>query len=338
MSERSAIEWTDATWTPLRARNLATGKVGWHCELASPGCQNCYSQRQNRWTGTGLPFVRRSRDEVEVFLDEKILTAPLGWREPKKIFVCANTDLFGEWVPDEWIDRVFAVMALAPQHAFQVLTKRARRMREWFERTASGADRETVVYESEPGFSEKGGRVFWPGWPLPNVWLGVSAEDQQRLDARAWELLAAPAAVRFVSAEPLIGPIDFDGDVYTGNGYLRGWHTEPAHGRHDANGLCADCPQPVQVQNPKLDWVIVGGESGPGARPMDIAWARDIMRQCREAGVACFVKQLGVKPHWPQAPEECQIDWLRLKDRKGGDPSEWPEDLRVREFPKEVRP
>lgn len=389
MSAKTGIEWTGATWNPLRARNLQTGRVGHYCVKVSPGCTHCYAEKWNRQgrgkNGTKLAYTVENREKLDLFLDEKILTAPLRWRKPRMIFVCSMTDLFGDWVSDEEIDEVFAVMALAPRHVFQVLTKRAERMRQYVsepgrlsevieaaarlsfdEVSIAGRSGEplagtTLVMSDDPEDPEI--RVAAPRWPLSNCWLGVSAEDQQRLDERVPELLTTPAAVRFVSAEPLLGPLDFDGGVWDGPGYLRGWHTEPEHGRHDPETHnCLDCPQPVQIENPKLNWVIIGGESGPGARPMKIVWARDIVRQCREGNAACFVKQLGAIPLIEIAdgcgPEvlrqqhEIDREWLRgtrfgnprddrglngrvaiLKDRKGGDPAEWPDDLRVREFP-----
>src|SRR5712671_7902670 len=129
MGDKSAIEWTDATWTPIRARNHRG--TGWHCEHVSDGCRNCYAEGFNRRLGTGLDFKPGYRLYNEIFLDEKMLTLPLRWKKPRMIFVCSMTDLFADFVRDEWIDRMFAVMALCPQHRFQVLTKRAKRMREY---------------------------------------------------------------------------------------------------------------------------------------------------------------------------------------------------------------
>jgi protein gp37 len=335
MSDRTSIEWTNASWNPIRARG--DGQLGWHCEKVSPGCTHCYAERLNGRLGTGLTYSAPNRPMVKLFLDAKILAAPLRWRKPRKIFVCSMTDLFGEWVPDEWIDRIFAVMALAPQHTFQVLTKRARRMREWFARRGPVyGDASDFVMFAREDFMPAPGTVRIMQWPLANVWLGISAEDQQRLNERVPHLLATPAAVRFVSAEPLLGPLDFS------------FHFGLASNHDDLRGL--------------LNWLIVGGESGPGARPMDIAWARDIVRQCREAGVACFVKQLGKFPvcaaptgrghevienqrridlEWPIGTHfgnptgDAALNGLVAIVRdKGGDPAEWPEDLRVREWPR----
>ncbi|MFP5226634.1 MAG: DUF5131 family protein [Acidobacteriota bacterium] len=300
------IEWTDKTWSPLRARVRAdaaaiarakgytslvqiagrmAGRVGPHCERVSHGCENCYSKTGNARclpaNGTGLTFDRRSRDLVEPFVDEKILMQPLKWRGAKKIFVENQSDLFGEWHTDEMIDRVLAVGALCPQHTLQLLTKRPEYALEYFTR----------------GGSERWGRVFNRVRFLPNVWVGVSVEDQATAEARSEILRKIPAAVRFISQEPQLSAINWTPEM-----------------------LCG------------ISWVIIGGESGPGARPFDIQWARDTLRQCREAGVAVFVKQLGRVPF-------CSVQSISLesfspiKDRKGGHMSEWPSDLRVREFP-----
>ncbi len=309
MGDKTKIEWSEATWTPIRARNRATGKVGWHCERVTPGCEHCYSESLNKRHGTGLPFKPGHRADVELFLDEEMLLAPLRWRRPRMIFVCSMTDLFATFVPDAWIDRVFAVMALAPQHTFQVLTKRAGRMREWF------SDR-TSFARGDGSFS-RGGRVAaaaaeidatrgraLPGWPLPNVWLGVSAEDQRRADERCSHLLKTPAAVWFVSAEPLLGPIDFtrlsitDPDppqLSFGYNALRGAVSPWLEGQRQEDLADPD--------NPRLDWVIVGGESGRGARPMHPDWARSIRDQCKATGTPFFFKQWGewrfdIPPGW----------------------------------------
>jgi len=329
MAENSAIQWTGSTWSPIRARvkanavaiaqakgyttlvkiltatkddgslRIPAGKIGPHCEHVSTGCLNCYSETNNSRclpaNGTGLPFDRRSRDLVDTFVDEKILLQPLRWRKPRKIFVCSQTDLFAEFVTDEMIDRVFAVMALSPNHTFQVLTKRSDRMRKYLTSREAGLDE----------------------WPLPNAHLGVSVEDQEYADKRIPDLLMTPAEVRFVSYEPALGPIDFEP-----------WLPIMTDGRYHFSDcscfVCYDHRVALRVdRNTFLDWVIIGGESGPGARPFDIDWARQTIEQCKATGTPVFVKQLGAKP----------FNCLKLKDRKGGDMPEWSEDLRVRQFP-----
>jgi protein gp37 len=295
MGARSNIEWTDASWTPLRARvweiqDDGSGKerIGWHCEHVSDGCRVCYAETINRRLGTGRDFkpgerYRPEREgyhngEVKLFLDEAMLLAPLRWRKPRMIFVCSMTDLFAEFVPDEWIDRVFAVMAMAPQHTFQVLTKRAERMREYLSRIAAEPLRDTILR-----FAAAMPPSPWPPFdelvfPLPHVWLGVSAERQQEWDERMEHLRATPAAVTFVSAEPLLGPIEARPCRYCNHpGNIVEWPCRACGGR--------------RFELP--DWVIVGGESGPKARPMHPQWARDIRDQCAAAGVPFFFKQWG---------------------------------------------
>jgi protein gp37 len=226
---------------------------------------------------------------------ERILLEPLTWRRPRRIFVNSMGDLFHEDVPDEWIDRAFAVMALAPQHTFQVLTKRAKRMRHYLA-DPRGPRR---IYElvcdmvtvdavpavllalgvDDPGLMPQWPRVHLDQWPLPNVWLGVSAERQQEADERIPKLLATPAAIRFVSAEPLLGPLALDAYLEAMRWGID-WSAEAGGG--SSSGL-----------GPRLDWIIVGGESGPGDRPMHPAWPRAIRDQCAAAGVPFFFKQWG---------------------------------------------
>lgn len=292
MAEKSNIEWTDASWTPIRARNLETGAVGWHCTHVTPGCVHCYSESLNKRLGTGLEFKPANAKKIEIFLDETMLLAPLKWKRGRKIFVCSMTDAFADFVTDEMLDRMFAVMALAPHHTFQVLTKRADRMWEYGNLVAD-TSLEAAQSPAHPGYAAarrvwraadtiacdlylreghpstaylNGGQDAAP-WPLPNVWLGVSSEDQQRADERIPLLLDTPAAKRFVSAEPLLGPIDF-GEVIP----------EPLGWSH-AHGFGG------------IDLVITGYESGPRARTSDVEWIRSIKNQCVSAGVAFFYKQ-----------------------------------------------
>lgn len=321
----SSIEWTDCTWNPIRGCSMAKGSE-------AGGCLNCYAARmasrnlpEMRSPTTGEQFARilpsGPRWTGDVELIEKALTLPLKWRKPRKVFVNSMSDLFHESLTDEQIYRVFAVMALCPQHIFQVLTKRPERMKAW-----SGRFEGVMAAMRQMGVDVAAIR-----WPLPNVWLGVSCEDQATADARIPLLLQTPAAVRFVSYEPALGPVDFR------QWLQRGELAEEAEGRLF----------PQTVVRRAFHWLIVGGESGPGARPFDVTWARNTVEQCKLAGVACFVKQFGARPM-----SSTHADWigshgaieftgngleerwfLRLKDRKGGDMDEWPEDLRVRQFP-----
>lgn len=356
MADHTGIEWTDATWNPI---------VG--CSLASPGCTHCYAMGQaariermqpgSHYAGTTQPSKAGAVWTGRMALaPEHILTQPLRWRRPRRIFVNSMGDLFHESVPDEWIDRVFAVMALTPQHTYQVLTKRSARMREYL------ADPDVhvrvarvtcdLVFEHqidvvllaaaslEP-HAPPGTRIHLYLWPLPNVWLGVSTEDQRRADERVPDLLATPAAIRFVSAEPLLGPIDFTrvGNLASiretfpeivareerkrpcsGDGSISGFQIEavgvagssieffqtPDH----MGGFSATSPR----RFPRLDLVIVGGESGPNARPMHPDWARSLRDQCAAAGTAFFFKQWGefapeglASDAWHVAPGEAAV-------------------------------
>jgi protein gp37 len=294
------IQWTDRTWNPTRG-----------CRRVSPGCEACYAERHAfRHSGPGRPYegiVTLGKHGPRWTGDTRFvggkLDEPMRWPKPSKVFVDSMSDLFYEGFTDTEIAAVFGVMAACPQHTFQVLTKRPQRAREWF----AQADWVSCAAAATYSASKRSFRTTGP-WPLPNVWLGVSVEDQQRADERIPVLLELPAAVRFVSAEPLLGPV--------------------------ALGLNLGIPLKDGTRwggsKPLIDWVIVGGESGPGARPMDLAWARQLVRHCAHAGVPCFVKQLGAAPV-AGAPAERGL--LQLADRKGGDMAEWPTDLRVRQFP-----
>jgi protein gp37 len=263
---KSDIEWTDASWTPIRAKNLATGKLGWHCEHDTTGCIHCYSEAMNLRLGTGLPFKPGHRKDIEIFLDEKMLQAPFHWKKPRMVFVCSMTDLFAEFMKDEWINEIFAVIRHCPQHTFQVLTKRAERL---------------LHYSRDNRHPES--------WPLSNVWFGVSCERQEEADERIAFLLQTPAVVRFISAEPLLAPID-----------LRSIRWPKDHiGFPESDDLSDGRDGLRLINGTKLDWVIVGGESGYDARPMHPEWARNIRDQCAAAGVEFFFKQWG--EWWPAA-------------------------------------
>lgn len=321
MGERTAISWTDSTWTPIRARNRANGKVGHYCEHVTPGCEFCYAEAMNRRLGTGIDFKRQNRERVEIFLDEKMILAPLRWKKPRRIFVCSMTDLFADFVPDTAIDQVFAVMALCPQHQFQVLTKRADRMQEYVGHSFDEqAQRDAMIEGEAQNIEYKRTGVDPSMWlavhlPLPNVWLGVSVEDQERADERVPHLLDTPAAMRFLSCEPLLGPVD-----------VSPW-IEPA------------IVHP-QIDDPRIGWVICGGESGSRARPFCLDWASSLARQCAGAGVPFFMKQIGARPFEQEIEylegRACAVSSrdIRTKDRKGADIAEFPKELQVREFPR----
>ena len=285
MGERTGIEWTDSTWNPIRARNLATGKIGWHCEHVSEGCRNCYAESINLRLGTGLPFKPGHRGDYGIVLDEKMLLYPLRWKKPRRVFVNSMSDTFAEFVKDEWIDRMFAVMALCPDHTFQVLTKRPERMLDYMSANnfmkIAGFLPVTTRWIANAVEIDKQRLIANRGetFPLPNVWLGTSAEDQAAADERIPLLLQTPAAVRFVSLEPLLGPIKLADAIMP-------WVFDELRRR------IINDKQP-NPRDGKLDWVIVGGESGPNARPMHPEWARDIRDQCAAAGLPYFFKQWG---------------------------------------------
>ena len=283
----SKIEWTEKTWNPI---------VG--CSVVSPGCTNCYAMKMAarleamrgdclddngyavrgkhplaHYTGTTKRTKAGPVWTGKVALaSDHIITAPLRWKKPRRIFVNSMGDLFHESVPDEWINRVFSLMVQAEQHTFMVLTKRSARMRKYMTTTTTVP----VVTRS--------GRVVHPGgWPLSNVWMGVTAEDQQRANERIPDLLATPAAVRFVSIEPMLGAIDLE---YPASLFPDG-----------PRGCCSghDCGCTGRPIDPPLiygvDWVICGGESGPNARTMRSSWVRGLRDQCAAAGVPFFFKQ-----------------------------------------------
>lgn len=342
MGAKSKIEWTDATWNPIRARNRETGKVGWHCSHVTPGCEHCYAETMNKRLGTGLAFKPGHLEDTQLFLDEKMLTDPLRWRKPRKVFPCSMTDLFADFVHEESIDRMFAVMALTPQHTYIVLTKRAERMREYLgsceQRVAALVAASGRKYGWQTRHDKSGETVGFDGpcWPLPNVILGVSVENQTTADERIPLLLETPAALRLVSYEPALGPVDFS---RMGLWLCKHWKTEHAQSRAP---WCPEDPSKwwwerqalLGLRQRMLDWIIVGGESGPGARPFRLEWARSVVEQCRAAGVACFVKQLGSNPrHDLSRPQSIVDTGWPTTDSKGGNIEEFPEDLRVREFP-----
>ncbi|AZO04555.1 phage Gp37/Gp68 family protein [Mesorhizobium sp. M2A.F.Ca.ET.043.02.1.1] len=315
MADKSPIEWTDATWNPI---------VG--CSIATAGCTHCYAMKMAARIEAmgGAPHYAGTTKKVNgnavwtgklALAPERILTQPLRWKEPRRIFVNSMGDLFHEDVPEEWIDQTFAVMAVTPHHTYQPLTKRADRMRRYLSDPATKhrvydlvcnlvIERQIQVVLIAPGMDERqappGLRVYLDQWPLPNVWLGVSAERQQEADERIPELLATPAAIRFVSAEPLLGPIDFRNlRQYNPQGepWIDGLRGLVTHGGYLARSP-AECSLNTRTQItppelPSLDWIIVGGESGPDARPMHPAWARSIRDQCAAAGVPFFFKQWG---------------------------------------------
>ena len=235
------IEWCDETWNPISG-----------CTKVSAGCANCYAERMaKRFVRKGISGRNGRKIKAlhfrSVLLHPDSLDRPLRWKKPRRVFVCSMGDLFHEDVPDEFIKRVWSVMAEAQRHTFMVLTKRPERM-----------------LAHLAGEQRRGWKRDWP-----NIWLGVSAEDQRTADERIPLLLQTPAAVRFVSVEPMLGPVDFR--------KVPGFNLAGQAG----------------VDLLRNFWVICGGESGPGARPMNPQWPRDLRDQCKAAGVPFLFKQWG---------------------------------------------
>lgn len=286
MADRTPIEWTDATW------NVITG-----CTRVDEGCRNCYAEimaarfsKPGQW-GNGLARIVTANGKSDhrwtgkMRFNPRALDQPLRWRKPRRIFVNSTSDMFHDSVPDDWIDQVFAVMARCPRHVFQILTKRPERMRDYLTAAHAQVPRRSI-----------GHSMIWP-----NVWLGTSISDQASADARIPALLECPAAVRFLSAEPLLGPMDLH--------RWMGVHHHPDNNTDDPETLAAINAIIRAARNMfrkdhggGIDWVICGGESGPGARPMHPDWARSLRDQCVAAGVAFFFKQWG---EWgPSTPDE----------------------------------
>jgi protein gp37 len=274
------IEWADESWNPV------TG-----CTPVSEACEHCYALRM---LGRNLP---NHSGPAPTFHPDR-LHKPLHWRKPRRVFVCSMSDLFHEAFTDEQRDAVFVTMALAWRHTFMVLTKRPGRMHRYMldgreriaeRRDATGRYIEAAWSKSQllSAYARTGSQweAFEKAWPLPNIWLGVTAENQQRADERIPILLDTPAAVRFVSLEPMLGPVDLSG-----------------HGSCHVGNVDA-----------QLDWVILGGQTGPGARPMQPEWALDVYRQCKAAGVPFFFKKWGAANHisWHPLSEQADMQATR---------------------------
>ncbi|EEE38310.1 phage Gp37Gp68 [Rhodobacteraceae bacterium KLH11] len=360
MGNQSKIEWTERTWNPI---------VG--CSLASPGCTNCYAMRMAyrlsknpgtpQYHGTAKMANGKPVFTGKLNLAENALLEPLRRKVPTTYFVNSMGDLFHEDMPDEWIDRVFAVMALCPQHTFQVLTKRADRMLEYvsclpdclepFAWSPERLEKEAKAIGMTLGWDHDvmANRAYeaMQDWPLPNVWLGVSVEDQRRANERVPQLLQTPAAIRFISAEPLLGPVDLrkwlsgcyecaetcghrvahctDEERCSDCGAEVGAPGKPFNGEHCPNcggyleAVCEHCGSHMVCDHPdtpNIDQVIVGGESGPNARPMHPDWARSLRDQCKAAGTAFFFKQWGEWVPWePRTEPLWSSQNLRTDDR-----------------------
>lgn len=339
---KTKIEWTNDVWNPIRG-----------CTRVSEGCRFCYAEAvAARFSGPSMPYEGLARMTKsgprwtgKLKFVEKHLNDPLRWRKPRRIFVNSMSDLFHEKVPDHWIDRIWAVMLISALHekqyghTFQILTKRPERAAMYLtdpdliSRLAIACGQ---LMEDSDGWHDA---IIAYGKPThPSIWLGVSVEDQKTADQRIPLLLQSPAAVRFVSYEPALGPVDFRHYMWPVHEQWPAQFQSPEEARAAGAHVEKVRQALVYAHRQFVDWIIVGGESGKNARPFDIAWARQTIEQCRAAEVACFVKQLGARPIL--SPQD-QIRFIAAgladsgrRDPKGGDMSEWLEDLRVREWPK----
>ena len=341
MPGKTSIQWTDYSTNPFKARR-PDGKLFNYCAKISAGCANCYAATlTHRWSGPD--YTAKAGADLKPVLVEAELQKLLRFkpREPWRmgrpvcreskpmVFAHDMTDAFLDFWPDSFLDRFFAVVALRPDVIFQVLTKRPERMLGYF----SMPSRYGGIAIAAQGL---GAKEMTTAWPLPNLHLGVSVENQKHADERIPLLLQTPAAVRFVSYEPALGPVELGKWLYR---------------------RCDECDSPMPCErhtriggsqmygeSAQLNWIILGGESGPGARPCDVAWIRSAVEQCKAAGVACFVKQLGSCASDPENglagaalrvhPDGAALISRRLRDSKGGDIDEFPDDLKVREFPR----
>lgn len=293
---KSKIEWTESTWNPV---------VG--CTQVSSGCQHCYAERMAerlawmgkknyqkviKWEETDGEFWKASNGFADgwnnkIICDKSALDKPRHWRKPRRIFVCSMSDLFHPKVPFAFIDKVFRIIRRCPQHTFQILTKRPERMEKYINGLAQRLNGTQLVC-----------MLNWQKWPLSNTWLGVTAENQAMADERIPILLQIPWAVRFVSIEPMLGPVDiskyFDPIKCPDCGHIDDRDGFDVCGVDEGNFFCNQCNNEIKpiVMN-TIDWVIVGGESGPGARPMHPEWVRSVRDQCIVTGVPFFFKQWG---------------------------------------------
>lgn len=315
MGDKTGISWTESTWNPIRG-----------CIRVSEGCRNCYAETvAARFSDPGQPYEglarwvdrpggkREARWTGAVQLVEKHLDDPLRKRAPRVYFVNSMSDLFFERLATADIDKIVARMGLAQHHTFQVLTKRASRMRDYLNDPKMPRRVLAEAEKAKPSALWNGNMYqlkYWleDGFPLPHVWWGVSAEDQAAADERVPALLNASAAVRFVSYEPALGPVNWR-LLSDGRDHYDAFYGRPGPGGH-----------------PALDWIIVGGESGSGARPFHVEWARDTLAQAAPFKTAVYIKQLGSHPLLGGVG-------LGKAGGKWDNPEAWPEDLRVQNYP-----
>jgi protein gp37 len=336
MGEQSKIQWTDHTFNPW---------IG--CMKVSAGCKNCYAEqstpvRVSRSNGLELWGAGAARRPAS----EAMWKEPLKWnREAEaagtsaRVFCASLADVFEDRVDlDEHRVRLFDLIRRTPWLDWQLLTKRPQNV------LALLTDAAVLCERASAGFDDAGNTAAWlslwlAGHAPSNVWLGTTVENQEAADERIPRLLEVPAVVRFLSVEPMLGPVDLHGYMWPTHWTWDGRFKTPEAAL--AAGAMAHRKRQALVLNgtPFVDWVIVGGESGPRARPFNIAWARSIVAQCDAADVPCFVKQMGARPtgEWParkiRLAHPAMRDVVALASPKGGDMDEWPEDLRVRQMP-----
>lgn len=327
---KTLIEWCDYSANPIKGRDIALNKVGHFCQKVDEGCRNCWASRVQLRLGL-KEFSDPKRGKMQMFLDHKVLTAILAMKKPQEIFWEDCSDLFGVWVTDSWLDECFAVMALTPQHTHMVLTKQIERA---FKYLTAKRDTPDKIRQAALRIALQA-KIKPPSiaqWPLTNVKLGVSVNDQPSANQRIPTLLITPAVGHWLSIEPQTGPItltyamcvcpDKD-DAFKNKYHMKG------------------CPVSQMTTRRTFDRVVIGGENAARtkARPFNLQWPRSLVRQCHNAPIPwpAFVKQLG---SFPTLSPVGTKDWdaktnkavrLQLKNRKGSDMKEWPDDLRVRE-------
>ncbi len=313
MGDKTGISWTrgddgqpGATWNPIRS---VTGK-GWHCVKVSAGCDHCYSEKWNEFRGNGRAYMKGA-DQVR--LDIPTLLQPLRWQRARRIFPCSMTDWMLDEVPDLWIRAMLGVTMIAQRHTFQFLTKRAGRQYRFFNQLKSMKRRQAIDYCLGALFEVAPDAAHYSDLvsdevraKMANAWIGVSVESSEVL-WRAVKLQATPALVRWLSIEPMLGGyVDYRQLLY---------FPDHLHGR--------------PVPNHIFSWAVFGGESGSGARPFDVNACRQMITDFRLAGVACFLKQVGAQP----------TNWSGVRFQttgKGDDPEQWPQELRIQDFPEPV--
>lgn len=336
MMADTSIQWCDHSINPIRARNKATGAVGHYCEKVAAGCTSCYSSAFQKRFGMPPFGASQHRDEVEIFLDESKLEEVRRRKKPTKYFWEDMSDIFGGWMQSDWLDACFATMDATPQHTHLLLTKRPENVRwMWPDCSRCNGNGRIEMLEHCP---------VCLGSPYRrNVWIGTSISTQADADRNIPELLKLRdlSPVLFVSAEPLLEEIDLVDISMAIDQTAASWNV--------LSGTFAEYGPPEQYwfgpeeqiigTTASIDWMIIGGESGPNARPCDVAWIRSLRDQAQAAGVATFIKQVGSCPK--ENGRRVLLRTLggswhykdRCDDPKGGDWNEWPKDLRVREFP-----